>query len=91
MFANFVSTLDGVVAIPSLPASNRLIAADSSADRFVMGLLRACSDAVVIGAGTLSASPRSLWTPARAFPDAAEAFAELRRRLGSPRPRSSSC
>jgi riboflavin biosynthesis pyrimidine reductase len=85
LIANFVSTLDGVVAIPSLPGSNRVIAAASSADRFVMGLLRASCEAVVIGAGTLTASPTSLWTPARAFPDNAAGFAELRRRLGYPR------
>lgn len=84
LFANFVSTLDGVVAIPSLAGSNRLISGASSADRFVMGLLRACSDAVVLGAGTLAGSPRSLWTPERAYPDAGGAFAELRRRLGRP-------
>jgi riboflavin biosynthesis pyrimidine reductase len=82
LIANFVETLDGVVAVPSLPRSNRLIAAASEADRFVMGLLRACCDAVVIGAGTLSGSPRSLWTPERAFPAAAAGFAELRRALG---------
>jgi riboflavin biosynthesis pyrimidine reductase len=82
VFANFVSTIDGVVAIPSLAASNRLIAGASRADRFVMGLLRASSDAVVIGAGTLAGSPNSTWTPARAYPEAASGFAELRRRLG---------
>jgi riboflavin biosynthesis pyrimidine reductase len=82
LFANFVATIDGVVAIPSIPASNRLIAAASAADRFLMGLLRACSDAVMIGAATLTASPNSLWTPARAFPDTKDGFAELRRRLG---------
>ncbi len=84
LIANFVATIDGVVAIPSIPLSNRLIAASSSADRFVMGLLRACCDAVVIGSATLAASPNSLWTASRAFPDAADAFAELRRRLGRP-------
>ncbi len=84
LFANFVATIDGVVAIPSLPLSNKLIAAGSSADRFVMGLLRACSDVLVIGSGTLNASPRGVWSPAQAFPAAAEEFAELRRRLGRP-------
>ena len=39
--ANFVSTVDGVVAIPTLASSNKLIASGSAADRFVMGLLRA--------------------------------------------------
>ena len=82
LFANFVSTLDGVVAIPSIPESNSLIAAGSEADRFVMGLLRALADVVLIGAGTLRASPRGTWRPEKVFPPASAAFAELRRRLG---------
>jgi riboflavin biosynthesis pyrimidine reductase len=82
LYANFVATADGVVAIPSVPQSNRLIAAASAADRFVMGLLRACAHAVVIGSGTLAASPNGRWTPDGAYPDAAEGFAELRSRLG---------
>ncbi len=49
-----------------------------------MGLLRACADALVIGSGTLAASPRSVWTPEQACPEAAAAFAELRLRLGRP-------
>jgi riboflavin biosynthesis pyrimidine reductase len=84
VFANFVSTIDGVVAIPSVPKSNRLIAAGSEADRFVLGLLRASADVLVIGSGTLAASPRSTWSPQEAFPDGAEGFAELRRNLGRP-------
>lgn len=84
LIANFVSTIDGVVAIPSLPQSNRLIADNDAGDRFVMALLRACADVIVIGSGTLRASPRSLWTPASAYPDAAVAFAELRRGLNRP-------
>jgi riboflavin biosynthesis pyrimidine reductase len=81
LYANFVATADGVVAIPSVPQSNGLIAAASAADRFVMGLLRACAHAVVIGSGTLAASPKGRWTPDGAYPDAAEAFEELRGRL----------
>jgi len=84
LYANFVATVDGVVAIPSLPRSNKLIAAGSAADRFVMGLLRACAEVVVIGSGTLDASPRGVWTPEQAFPAAADEFAALRRRLGRP-------
>ena len=49
-----------------------------------MGLLRACSGAVVIGAGTLRAEPRHRWTPGHVYPQAAADFAELRRRLGLP-------
>ena len=82
--ANFVATVDGVVAIPSVPSSNKLIAAGSASDRFVMGLLRACADVLMIGSGTLAASPRSLWTPDQAYPDAAAAFAELRSTIGKP-------
>jgi riboflavin biosynthesis pyrimidine reductase len=82
LVTNFVATVDGVVAIPSLPQSNKLIAGGSPADRFVMGLLRACADVVVLGSGTLLASPGGLWTPGQAFPDAAGPYAELRRRLG---------
>lgn len=86
LYANFVETIDGVVAIPSIPSSNKLIAAGSSSDRFVMGLLRACADALVIGSGTLTASPRSVWTPEQAFPPAAAAFAELRAAIGRTEP-----
>jgi riboflavin biosynthesis pyrimidine reductase len=82
LFANFVSTIDGIVALPGVAGSNRLIADASEADRFVMGLLRACADAVVIGSGTLKGSPRAVWTAETAYPDAAASFLELRRRLG---------
>jgi riboflavin biosynthesis pyrimidine reductase len=82
VFANFVETINGVVAIPTVEQSNKLIAAGSAADRFVMGLLRACADAVAIGAGTLAASPGGVWTPKQAFPDAAAHYDELRSTLG---------
>jgi riboflavin biosynthesis pyrimidine reductase len=82
LYANFVSTIDGVVAIPSIPKSNALIADGSDGDRFVMGVLRAFADVVLVGAGTLSASPTGTWLPEKVYPAAREAFAELRRRLG---------
>jgi riboflavin biosynthesis pyrimidine reductase len=84
LYANFVQTLDGVVAVPELEKSNALIADDSEADRFVMGLLRACAHVVLIGSGTLLASPEGTWRPDRAFPKGADAFAELRARCGLP-------
>jgi riboflavin biosynthesis pyrimidine reductase len=84
LYANFVSTIDGVVAIPSIPRSNVLIANGSDADRFVMGLLRAFADVVLIGAGTLAASPQGTWQPHRVYPPGAEGFAELRRRRDRP-------
>jgi riboflavin biosynthesis pyrimidine reductase len=83
-YANFVSTLDGVVAIPGIPSSNDLIAADSDADRFLMGLLRAFADVVLIAAGVLRASPGGTWRPERIYPPATNGYAELRRKLGMP-------
>ncbi len=88
VFANFVSSLDGVVRIPGTGKVGRVLSDDSQGDRFVMGLLRACADAVLIGAGTLRASPSSTWTPEQAFPEQAAAFQELRLLRGlSPSPR----
>jgi riboflavin biosynthesis pyrimidine reductase len=84
VYANFVSTLDGVVAIPALAQSNQLISDGSEGDRFVMGLLRAFADVVLIGAGTLAGSPCGTWTPERAYPAAAADYAELRSALGKP-------
>jgi riboflavin biosynthesis pyrimidine reductase len=73
-----------VVAIPSLPGSNVLIAGDNDADRFLMGLLRAFADVVLIGSGVLRASPRGTWRADRIYPPAAAAYAELRHELGVP-------
>lgn len=82
LYANFVSSLDGVVALEGVNNSSQIISGRSEADRFLMGMLRACADAVLIGAGTLRAAPRSLWTPDYIYPDAAAAFAEGRKVLG---------
>jgi riboflavin biosynthesis pyrimidine reductase len=82
LYANFVATLDGVVAIPALARSNALISGGDPADRLVMGLLRAAADVVLVGCGTVHASPRGRWRPETVFPPAAEQFRELRERLG---------
>jgi riboflavin biosynthesis pyrimidine reductase len=84
LVANFVQTIDGVVAIPELERSNAIVAGGSEADRFVMGLLRALADVVLLGSGTVLGSPTGTWQPGRVHPPAAEAFAELRRRRGRP-------
>lgn len=79
LYANFVASLDGVVALgPEHPSSGSTISGREPADRFVMGLLRACADAVLIGAGTLRASPRHRWTPEHVYPGAVADFALLR-------------
>ena len=82
LYANFVESLDGTVALPNAGESGHIISGDSQADRFLMGLLRASAAAVLIGAGTFRASPTHLWTPERIFPAATAEFAELRGRLG---------
>jgi riboflavin biosynthesis pyrimidine reductase len=82
--ANFVESLDGVVAVPRLPRSHAVIGDDSEADRFVLALVRACADAVVVGSGTLLSSPKGTWRVDRAYPSAAGALAELRARRGRP-------
>jgi riboflavin biosynthesis pyrimidine reductase len=87
LFANFVASLDGVVAIPGQIQSSRMISGHTEADRFVMALLRACADVVLVGAGTMQSSPGGSWTAERAYPPAAALFAELRRsRHRPPRP-----
>jgi riboflavin biosynthesis pyrimidine reductase len=82
VYANFVETLDGVVSIPELERSNALVADESEDDKFLMGLLRAFADVVLIGSGTLLASPKGRWRPAGVYPPGKQAFAELRTRLG---------
>ena len=88
LFANFVASVDGVVALPGDTESGQIISGKSVADRFVMGLLRASADAVVIGAGTFRKSAGHLWQADRIYPAGAELFAEARTRLGlAPKPR----
>jgi riboflavin biosynthesis pyrimidine reductase len=85
VFANFVSTIDGLVSfgIPHF-ASARHISRGHPGDRFTMGLLRACADAVVSGAGTLRVEKKVTWAPQHIFPPAADLYRELRRARGLP-------
>jgi riboflavin biosynthesis pyrimidine reductase len=82
VYANFVETLDGIVAIPDLERSNALVADGSADDKHLMGLLRALADCVLIGTGTMLASPKGRWRPEGVYPPGKDAFAELRARLG---------
>ena len=84
LYANFVATLDGIVSIPTLRNSNTFIARENDADRFVMGLLRAYADAVLIGSGVLRASPRGTWRADAIYPPVAAEYAALRAELGLP-------
>jgi len=80
VIANFVSTLDGVVSYEIKDKSGgSTISGSDPADRFIMGLLRASADAIVVGAGTLrDVSAKSLWTPEYVYPDAKQLYAEYR-------------
>lgn len=81
--ANFVSTLDGVVAFDRLGATGgREISGEFEPDRFVMGLLRATADAVLVGAGTVRASRTRNWTPGGAHPPSADGYRRWREQLG---------
>jgi len=54
VFANFVSTLDGVVSYAIKgQASGSAISGSDPADRFIMGLLRASADAIIVGSRTV--------------------------------------
>jgi 5-amino-6-(5-phosphoribosylamino)uracil reductase len=82
-FVNFVTARDGRVSFAEPGhASGADISGFSAPDRWVMGLLRAGADAVMMGEGTLHAEPDQLWSSDFIFPDDAEAYAELRRHLG---------
>lgn len=83
LYANFVSSVDGVVALGAgKTSSGPAISGRSEADRFVMGLLRAFAGAVLVGAGTVREDPGHLWRPSYIHPPSARGFARLRRDLG---------
>jgi len=84
-FANFVSTIDGVVSFAA-PGEDRArhVSRGDANDRFVLALLRAAADAVIVGAGTLRKEPDSVWTAESVFPDAAGDFAALRAAMKKP-------
>jgi riboflavin biosynthesis pyrimidine reductase len=85
VIANFVSTLDGVVSY-DLPGQRGggPISGENEADHAIMGLLRACADAVIFGAKSLSEDSGHVRTPAFIYPLLAASWAELRANQGQP-------
>jgi riboflavin biosynthesis pyrimidine reductase len=83
VIGNFVTSLDGVVSLqmPAMAGGGE-ISGNSRQDHFVMGMLRAIADAIIIGAGTLRDSPRHRWTAARVFPAFSQSYQQLRDALG---------
>jgi riboflavin biosynthesis pyrimidine reductase len=81
--ANFVTTLDGVVAFdPRAGLGGSAVSGHFEPDRFVMGLLRAVSDGVLVGAGTVRSDSRGRWVAASVHPGSAADTAALRADLG---------
>ena len=85
--ANFVSTLDGVVSF-NLPGQSEgaQISKSNEEDRFIMGLLRASADAVLVGSGTLQAvGPQGTWLPESVYQPAKDLYRKYRTEvLGKP-------
>ncbi|HEY2736232.1 MAG TPA: dihydrofolate reductase family protein [Polyangiales bacterium] len=84
LYANFVSSLDGVVALNTDAESGAIVSQHSEADRFVMGMLRVCADAVIVAAGTFRKASGHIWSAESIFPAAAPLFSEARTRLSLP-------
>lgn len=87
IISNFVSTLDGVTSlnVPGHSAGGD-ISGFNGHDRFVMGLLRAVSDMVIVGAGTLRSVPDHLWTADYIYPDLAGIYKQVQAALGKSEP-----
>jgi len=80
VIANFVSTLDGVISYRIEGHSGgSTISGSDPADRFIMGLLRASVDAVMVGSRTVDdVSPKHLWIPQFIYPEAKAFYADYR-------------
>ncbi len=87
VLGNFVTTLDGVVALGGPGAEGGgLISGFNKHDRMIMGLLRAVADAVIVGAGTLRSVPKHFWTAQHIYPALSLVYEELRAALGKTEP-----
>jgi riboflavin biosynthesis pyrimidine reductase len=87
VIANFVTTLDGVVALnDSDQSGGGQISGFNRQDRMVMGLLRAVADAIIVGAGTQRSARQHLWTAQHIYPPLADDYQQLRSRLGKSGP-----
>jgi riboflavin biosynthesis pyrimidine reductase len=84
VFANFVATLDGIVAIDPPRGSGAEISGGYAQDRAVMGLLRAVADAVIVGSGNLRAESAHIWTAESICPELAPEYGRLRAALRKP-------
>ncbi len=87
VIGNFVTTLDGIVSLNTPgQAGGGEISGFNQHDHMVMGILRAVADAVIVGAGTLRASPKHRWIAEHIYPPLAEVYQTLRSSLGRAEP-----
>ena len=83
VIANFVSTLDGIVSF-DIPGQlqGKEISGSNQGDRFIMGLLRASADAVIVGASTFRAGGlKALWTPESICRSAEDLYRQYRKNV----------
>lgn len=78
VYINFATSRDGRVSF-STPghASGGDVTGFNAHDRWLMGLLRARADAILMGDNTLRTEPNHLWTPGHIFPGDKAAFDDL--------------
>ena len=83
VLVNFIESLDGVIAYtqPGEPYQGT-VGGKSDTDHMVMGILRARSDAVIFGSGSLREDKGHVHTPTFVSPPQAEAYAAYRAMLG---------
>jgi riboflavin biosynthesis pyrimidine reductase len=80
VIGNFVSSVDGVVSyeIAGESGGGNISGFDES-DRFIMGLLRATADAVMVGSSTLhQTAPEHLFVAGSVYPEARDLYAHYR-------------
>lgn len=80
-YANFVTSHDGRVSFdePGQMGGASISRSDRH-DQWLMGLLRARSDAILVGDNTLKLESTHVWTAQDIYPDDATAWGELRHR-----------
>jgi len=82
ILVNFVQSIDGKISFNEAGHSGGGdVSGGDLHDRVIMGILRAISTIVFVGANTLTQEPEHLWTPAYICPEYADDLATLRHSL----------
>jgi riboflavin biosynthesis pyrimidine reductase len=82
VIVNFVASIDGVASLGVTDGTDSTkLSGSSRADRYLMALLRASADVILIGAGNLRATPGHQWTPSAVAGDQTAVIAGYREAL----------